>query len=252
MELGLWLFASVASKRIAIVDLSRPADVHPGPLAMAGTLEQHKHTPLVTARVFPWVMGIRGLIDPAHVASLLEFLDIPQQCLQSAIDRSLMGSVQDVYYIHQVRFCGLQGVTRRDRILEDSDSDEGNISELSIGRACKRLQEYQLTKEGADSTAESEDDPEMEGRTVITNSHQTAKRQQKRDTELPYDNELRSPVQSGALPKHDRHSPRAGGPICNCRRRTGEPTMRTGRVRISEAAEMLRTVDSSSEPSDSE
>jgi len=102
VELGRWqpdwLLVSEAAKRIAIVDLSRPADVYPGQLTLAGARKQHKYSPLVMAlehyseqgwivHVFPWVVGFRGLIDPAHVASLLEFLDVPKQRWQAALER---------------------------------------------------------------------------------------------------------------------------------------------------------------------
>jgi hypothetical protein len=53
----------------------------------AGARKQHKYSPLVEAltfysdngwvvNVFPWVVGIRGLIDPRHINALLKFLAI--------------------------------------------------------------------------------------------------------------------------------------------------------------------------------
>ena len=57
-----------------------------------------------TVHVFPWVVGVRGLIDPADIKVLLEFLEIPGKCRKLAIERMVLASVKALYFIHQVRF----------------------------------------------------------------------------------------------------------------------------------------------------
>ena len=77
-------------KRIAIVDLCRPSDVHPDQLRAAAMRKQQAYLPLQealsfysdqgwTIHVFPWVVGIRGMIDPSHVHALLKFLELPNR-----------------------------------------------------------------------------------------------------------------------------------------------------------------------------
>jgi hypothetical protein len=74
-------------KRIAILDLGRPSYVLPYQLLMAAKRKQHAYEPVKEAlshytdhgwiiHIFPWVVGIRGMIDPRHVESLLKFLGI--------------------------------------------------------------------------------------------------------------------------------------------------------------------------------
>lgn len=253
-----WLLVSEYSKRIAIVDLSRPADVHPGQLAAAGARKQQKYSPLVSAlehysengwivHVFPWVVGIRGLLDPVHVASLLEFLDVPKQRWQSAIERSVLASVQALYYLHQVRFGGLQRDTGPDRVLQDSDSDDEDIDSLPIDRVRKRPQEHCLWPEGSDSTTDPEVDPEKEG---CTRPRATAKRQRRLDSAMPHDHIPTSTVQHRAFPQRSRPSPRVGAPTRTARRGTTTPSMRWRRVKVSETAGLRPNVDSSSGAAD--
>jgi hypothetical protein len=73
-----WVLVSQHHKRIAVVDLCRPSDVHSAQLLAAAMRKQQKYLPLLEAlsyyseqgwaiHVFPWVVGIRGMIDPSHV-----------------------------------------------------------------------------------------------------------------------------------------------------------------------------------------
>jgi hypothetical protein len=85
-----WVLISQHHQRIAIVDLCRPSDVHPAQLLAAAMRKQRTYGPLQealgqyteqgwTVHVFPWVVGIRGLIDPFHIESLLRFLCVQQK-----------------------------------------------------------------------------------------------------------------------------------------------------------------------------
>jgi O-methyltransferase involved in polyketide biosynthesis len=75
-----WVFASTQHKRIALADLCRSADGLPNQLTAAGTRRQQKYYMMVEAltyyvdnrwvvHVFPWVVGIRGLLDPRYQCS---------------------------------------------------------------------------------------------------------------------------------------------------------------------------------------
>ena len=71
-----WVLVSHHHRRIAIIDLCRPSDVHPAQLLAAAMCKQQAYLPLQealryysdqgwTIHVFPWVVGIRGMIDPS-------------------------------------------------------------------------------------------------------------------------------------------------------------------------------------------
>ncbi len=68
-----WILVSKVHKKIAIVDLSRPSDVHQTQL-LAAIQKQQTYQPLVeglsyytkqgwVVHVFPWVVGIRGMMS---------------------------------------------------------------------------------------------------------------------------------------------------------------------------------------------
>jgi hypothetical protein len=76
-----WVFVSHELKRIAIVDLCRPSDVHPDQLKAVAIHKQEGYKPLLsilshcidkgwTVQIFPWVLGICRLIDPNYISSL--------------------------------------------------------------------------------------------------------------------------------------------------------------------------------------
>ena len=117
MDLGRWqpdwVFVSAAYKRIALVDLSRPADGHPQLLITAGVRKQQRYSPLVEAlaqysdngwviHVFPWVVGIRGMVDPQSINALLGFLEIPKKHWQTAVERTVLASVRALHFLHKV------------------------------------------------------------------------------------------------------------------------------------------------------
>ena len=132
-----WILVSHELQRIAIVDLCRPSDVHPEQLKIAAIRKQDGYAPLVlalchyiaegwTVQVFPWVVGIRGLIDPSLIVSLLAFLDIPSKHRKVAVERTVLASVKALYFMHQVRFGGLYGRKRF------ADSRQNNSSEDEV------------------------------------------------------------------------------------------------------------------------
>ena len=118
-----WILMSKEHKRIAIVDLCRPSDVHQPQLLAAAIRKQQVYQPLVeglsyytehgwVVHVFPLIVGIRGMIDSSRVQSLLKFLYIQQRHSgwQVVIDQMALASVRAFHFLHKVRFGGLLSV----------------------------------------------------------------------------------------------------------------------------------------------
>jgi hypothetical protein len=148
-------FVSHELKKIAIVDLCRPSDLHPEQLKAAAIRKQDRYAPLVlalchyfdegwTVQVFLWVVGILGLINSALVASLLTFLDIPSRHRKTAVERTVLASVKALYFMHQVRFGGMYGRQRAADIRQNNSSDDEVTDDEELrsepsGRRGKRL-----------------------------------------------------------------------------------------------------------------
>ena len=73
-----WILVSKQNKRIAVVDLSSPSDIHQAQLLAAAIRKQQAYQPLVdglsyyteqgwVVHVFPLIVGIRGMIDSFHI-----------------------------------------------------------------------------------------------------------------------------------------------------------------------------------------
>ena len=132
-----WVLVSPHHKRIAIVDLCRPSDVHPDQLLAAAMRKQQTYLPLQealcfysdqgwTVHVFPWAVGIRGMIDPSHIHALLKFLELPNRHWKMAVERTVLASVKAFFFLHKVRFGGLPEPVRPDLVPDrnEEDSDE--------------------------------------------------------------------------------------------------------------------------------
>ena len=68
----------------------------------------------------PWVVGIRGMIDPLHIESLSKFLDIRRKHWRTVIELTVLPSVRALYFLHIVRFGGLSGAISPDLDSENS------------------------------------------------------------------------------------------------------------------------------------
>jgi hypothetical protein len=94
VDLGRWqpdfIVVSWKRKRIAVMDLTRLSDELSVQLEEACRREERKYGPVKpalhhyiregwTIKILPWVIGIRGLAETAHLQMTLSFLDIPQQ-----------------------------------------------------------------------------------------------------------------------------------------------------------------------------
>ena len=92
--------------------------MHEDQLEAAATLKQNGYSPLIRAldfyttqgwivHVFPWVMGIRGLLHPSHICALLHFLEVPRKHWLPAVEGTVLASVNVFHFLHRVRFGGL-------------------------------------------------------------------------------------------------------------------------------------------------
>ncbi len=147
-----WVAISFDHKRIVIIDLCHPSDVHKDQLEVAATLKQDGYHPLIRAldfyttqgwivHVFPWVVGIRGLLHPSHICALLQFLEVPHKHWLSAVEGTVLASVNAFHFLHRVRFGGLPVGAPLGTGLDQADLGE-DTSDLDASRMirsrCKR------------------------------------------------------------------------------------------------------------------
>ncbi len=141
-----WVAISYAHKHIAILDLCRPSDAYRDQLEAAAVLKQDGYSPLLHAldfytkqgwviHVFPWVVGISGLLHPPHICAALRFLEVPHQHWPLAVESTVLTSVNAFYFLDCVRFGGPpEGglcATGRDCAEQEADaSDSSDLEEL--------------------------------------------------------------------------------------------------------------------------
>ena len=164
-----WVLVSSAAKKIAIVDLSRPSDVYPDQLMAAAVRKQQSYSCLEEAlsayidqgwvvHVFPWVVGIRGMMDPLHVESLLKFLSIPRKHWPGVLERTVIASVRAFHFLHRVRFGGLAELQRSELDSEHSDADSSdNVKGVGAKRKPRR-REAEDAQNYTDSDSSAADD----------------------------------------------------------------------------------------------
>ena len=91
--------------------------------------------------VFPWVVGIRGLLHPSHICALLQFLEVPHKHWLSAVEGTVLASVNPFYFLHRVRFGGHPAGCLLGTGLDQADLGE-DPSDLDASRmirsCCKR------------------------------------------------------------------------------------------------------------------
>ena len=122
---------------ISTVRQSR-SDVHPAQLLAAAIRKQQTYLPLLESlsyysdqgwsiHVFPWVVGIRGTINPTHIQSLLKFLGIQRKQWQVAVEKTVLASVRAFYFLHTVRFGRLQEDARPPHDPDHSDDESADV-----------------------------------------------------------------------------------------------------------------------------
>jgi len=167
-----WVFVSVEHKRIALVDLCRPADDHTHQLVAAGARKQKRYSPLVEAladysnqgwvvHVFPWIVGIRGMIIPQHILALMEFVAIPKKYWHKAVERTVLASVRALYFLHRVRFGGPLGEQRSKQTPCSQDSSDGENDDMAD-------LESQITRKRSTRTTQAGVRPELSSEIELT------------------------------------------------------------------------------------
>ena len=90
--------------------------------------------------VFPWVVGICGMIYLSHIESLLKFLRVQQKHWRAVVKPTVLVSVLAFHFLHTVRSGGLPEAVQPDLDPErgsDSASDDG-VEEVRIKRKSRR------------------------------------------------------------------------------------------------------------------
>ena len=129
-----WVLISSAAKKITVLDLCRPSDIHKEQLIVAISRKQWSYRPLKealghyselgwTIGIFPWVVGIRGLIDIKPIQAALAFLEIPREYWKEGLEQSVLASVRAFSFLHRIRFGG-----RIDGEEHGTDGDDSNCS----------------------------------------------------------------------------------------------------------------------------
>jgi len=81
------------------------------------------------------------MIDPRLIGALLEFLNVSQKHWRPAVERTVLASVQALYFLHRVRFGGLSedrrvGLTHQGG--DDSDGERDDTEALELQATLKR------------------------------------------------------------------------------------------------------------------
>ena len=149
------VFVSQSRRKIALVELCRPMDDSSEQLAAAHERKMRTYTPLLEAlqayldagwhiEIFPWVVGIRGLLNSATIKNCLEFLTVPRQRWERIIEDVAKESVKAFYSLHRVR-CKALKLGPRSSGLRTTRNEAGALSTRNDvfdaddpGRACNR------------------------------------------------------------------------------------------------------------------
>ena len=122
MSLGRWqpdlIAVSHQRRKIAIIDLCRPSDVLPAQMIEAHDRKMQSYSPLLTAlqhytaggwkvEIFPWVVGVSGLMHSSGAHRSLKFLEIPVEKNAVLMQAVAVASVQALHGMHRVR-CAIQ------------------------------------------------------------------------------------------------------------------------------------------------
>jgi hypothetical protein len=137
---------SWARRRIAIIDISRPSDSYIEQLQSAHDRKKNSYQPLLQAlqeytdngwqiAIFPWVVGVRGLIIESHVKEVLGFLEIPSTAWKHIIEASVRTSVEGFAFLHQVRLSTPQArQTWRGLGRQGTGRQGENVASQAIGK----------------------------------------------------------------------------------------------------------------------
>ncbi len=94
--------------------------------------------------IFPWVVGIRGLIKPSYIVSLFTFLDVSSKHHKTTVERTVLASVKVLYFMHQINFGGIHDKHRfadnqRNKISDEEATDDEELRTYPYGKRRNRL-----------------------------------------------------------------------------------------------------------------
>ena len=90
--------------------------------------------------VFPWVVGIRGLLHPSHIRALLQFLEVLHKHWLSAVEGTVLATGNAFHFLHRVRFGGLPVGAPLGTGLDQADlgEDTSNLDASRMIRSCSK------------------------------------------------------------------------------------------------------------------
>ncbi len=94
--------------------------------------------------IFPWVVGVCGLLDSDAIKCCLEFLELPRKCWNLIIKDTARESVKAFYALHCVRCKTLQTAPRSCRMQTTQNRGGALNTSSSVfdaddpGRACPK------------------------------------------------------------------------------------------------------------------
>ena len=102
-------------RKVAIIDISRPSDIFVEQLQSAYDRKIKCYRPLLDAlqhyiavgwevEIFPWVVGIRGMVMDGGITATLQFLTVPKQFWVNFLEASVRTSVEGFAFMHRVRY----------------------------------------------------------------------------------------------------------------------------------------------------
>ena len=105
----------------------------------------------------PWVVGIRGLIDPFHTKSLLRFLCVQKKQWRTAVERTVLASVRALHFLHRLGTECVSGVSQAlpDVVRADLESEHSDSRDEDDGGS--RLTKWQPRREKADVSQDCTD-----------------------------------------------------------------------------------------------
>ena len=119
MSLSRWqpdlVAVSFKAKKIAILDVCRPSDTSPGQLQAAYERKMNLYGPLVealghyndsgwSAKILPWVVGARGMVQERAMYHALEFIEVPKTFWRPIIEDTVLASISALAFMHRIRF----------------------------------------------------------------------------------------------------------------------------------------------------
>jgi hypothetical protein len=148
---------SEVSKKIGILEFCRPSDSHPGQLEAAYARKNLRYAVIGKSlchyvqsgwqvKIFPWVVGIRGLVEEGGIHSALEYLGIPRTEWSTAVSCTVVASVESFAFMHRVRYAS----TSQNGVFDTDDPVA--FAKDTANKTCSRKRQFSATASGPQET----------------------------------------------------------------------------------------------------